>query len=123
MAQLIAANNIGDLVGPPTPPRCPSAGIGPIAITRNPWDAISDKKFTCSHGELAHAPFPHATIGSFILSLNALRSFGRKTVCVASALSEAITALYGPVPPSSITRMAISAEATGGAESAFALCT
>ena len=84
-----------------------------MAMTRKPCEAISDKKFTCSHGEFAQAPLPQAMIGSLFLPPKAIRSVGRNTVCVGSLLSDAIKALKGPVPPSSIIRLAVSVDATG----------
>src|SRR6185369_11960975 len=77
--------------------------MGPIAITINPYDAISDKKFTCSHGELAQAPLPQTIIGSLPFFVAAFKSDGLNTVCVGRELSETISALKGPVPPSSTT--------------------
>ena len=70
--------------------------MGPIATTRKPCEATSDKKFTCSQGEFAHAPLPQAMMGSFAFLPNTPRSFGRKTVWVASVLSDAMRALKGP---------------------------
>src|SRR5215213_5572366 len=93
-------------------PRSPSFGIGPMAMTRKPYDDTSDKKLTCSQGELAQAPFPHAIMGSLFFCPKTLISAGLKTVCVGSVVSASIKALYGPVPPSSIVlEVSLSAEA------------
>src|SRR5574344_1649113 len=75
-----------------------------MAITKNPCDATSDKKLTCSHGELAHAPFPQAITGNLAFDPKTLKSFGQKMVWVSNELSVYIMALYLPVPPSSTTR-------------------
>src|SRR5690606_21644253 len=101
IAQLIASV-ICEEVDLPLP-FSPSRGIGPIATTRKPCEATSDRKFTCSQGEFAHAPLPQAIMGNLLLLLNGVRLSGLKTVCVGNELSCSAIALYKPVPPSSIT--------------------
>ena len=76
-----------------------SSGMVPIAITMNPWDAISLRKRTCSHGESVQAPLPHTSTGSGLLLSNTERSCGLKIVWVVREPSVTITALYSPVPP------------------------
>src|SRR6188768_591736 len=98
MAQLMASVNCDDVDLPL--PRSPSFGIGPIATTRKPYDATSDRKLTCSQGELAQAPLPHAMMGSLFFLPKALRSVGLKTVWVGKEASVCMIALYLPVPPS-----------------------
>src|SRR5690349_18442806 len=78
-----------------------SCGIGPMAMTKNPYEATSERKLTCSHGELAHAPLPQAIMGNLFFPPKGTRFPGRNTVCVRSELSWIISALYGPDPPSS----------------------
>src|SRR5690625_7568468 len=67
----------------------------------------------CSQGESKQAPLPHTISGSGLSAPNWLTSWGLKTVCVGSEASANIRALYGPVPPSSITRLLIISDQAG----------
>src|SRR6187551_3385898 len=108
MAQSIASISCEDLVLGPSGPRRSAAGDlaggfgvtlerGPIAIARNPWDAISVSKFLNESPEFEQAPLPHDSSGSFFSPILD-RSLGRYTVCVGRPGSCSIIAGYGPDP-------------------------
>src|SRR5207248_11587574 len=76
--------------------RAGAPGSGTLPITRNPCDAIVEKKPEYRALLMAQPPSPHAITGSLSLPGNLPRSSGRKTTWPGEPSAGSDMTLYGP---------------------------